>query len=394
MRDLFSRRALNKIEKKDGVKTCLVPYLVSARDLFRNVDSLLAKLPLTRHKKLLEGIGLTLKPFFLIDGLDEITARRTERGIEDILAFFAGSRYSFVLASRTVFFQFFKEKFLKARIDAFRLKLLTSEEIELLCSAKGCDYDRLFQQSRHYGFSDMLHNPQTLGFMMEVYNGPISPDTKSDLFRLFIKRQLKKSRLTAKDDFYKILGDLALVMELLERNVVSIQEFESLVRARYKKYGRQVAQVYDKLNLSGLIVAEGSHIRFEHRSLGEFLAAERIAGEPLGRILDYVLWKKRNVIKPSWLNTLSFLIELHDELRDLCVSSFQKECLEATPNVFSDIQKGRIFVTLYKSFSFENPEFFYSTNRIKVHRLASISTVPEMPNAPVTHPLNALMTGH
>lgn len=365
----FSQRALKQIEDKNTADACIIPYLLSGRNLAKNPCAQLANLPSTRHKKLIENIGLAFGPLFLIDGLDEISGRRVEKALESIISFFADSPYSFLLASRTVFFQSFRENFLNAKIDAFRIQPLTLEQVELLCLQNGCVYDSLLRQSQYYGFSDMLHNPQTLKFMIEVYKGSNLPDTKSDLFRFFIKGQLKKNGLAITNDFYKILRDVALVMELLERNMISIQEFENLLRARYKVRNRQVTSVYNKLNRSGLIVAEGRFIRFEHRNLGEFLAAERIAGEPLSQILHYIMWEKANVIKPSWSNTLSFLIELHDELRNRCVSDFPRECLEVTPSVFAVGQKKRVFDTLYSTFSFSNPQFLYSTNKINVHRL-------------------------
>jgi hypothetical protein len=367
--DLFSQRALKQIEDKNAADTCIIPYFLSGRNLARDPSARLANLLSAQHEKLVADVGLTFRPLFLIDGLDEISGRHVEKALGSIISFFAGSPHSFLLASRTVFFQFFREIFLNAKIDAFRMQRLTSEQAELLCLQNGCVYDSILQQSQYYGFSDMLYNPQTLNFMIEVYKGSNLPDTKSDLFGLFIRGQLKKNNLMVRDEFYEIIRDIALLMELLERNVVSIEEFEQLVRTRYKMRTSQVASVYDKLNRSGLIVAEGRFIRFEHRSLGEFLAAERIAGEPLSQIQNYVLLVKTNMIKPSWSNTLSFLIEMHDGLRNRCVSDFPRVCLEVTPSVFTADQKKRIFDALYNSFSFNNPQFLYSTNKINAYRL-------------------------
>lgn len=368
----YANLALEQIEREDAQVVCIIPYLITVKNIAtKNIRSLVSKLSVYHKRgRFHDGKGMKFQALYLIDGIDEIPSRWAEKGIDRIISFVEESADKFIVASRTIFFQFFQNKFIEAGIEPFQLVPLTSEEIERICLQSACSYEVLYERSQYYGFSDMLHNPQTLEFMIEANKASLVPHSKSDLFRMFVNSRLSKNRLSTESEYYKILRDLALIMELLERNTISFAEFRSIIETRYSNILPQIDDIYDNLNRSGLLVGEGSnHIQFEHRSLGEFLASERIAGEPLNQILDFVLIRGANLIKPSWSSTLSFLIELQPQLREYCSGNFPMECLEATPSVFTEDEKKRIFEFIYRAFNVENSEFLYRTNKIKAHRL-------------------------
>jgi len=121
---------------------------------------------------------------------------------------------------------------------------------------------------------------------------------------------------------------------------------------------------------------------FQMRSYGEFLAAEALEDEPVDRVkelafLDYYTPNE------SWLNAISYLVELNPRVRTYFVRQHPLWTISASPAVFSEEEKTSIVTSALENCVREK-QYVYHHPLINVRRLSRFVTA-SMAQALIAH---------
>ena len=254
------------------------------------------------------------KLVFLFDEFDqvlnkEITVRRIRSFIE---------RYNesiFIIACRTNFYSgqfedfniFVLLPFNPTDIKEYSRKLLSNES------------NVFVNQLKEYNYIDLGRNPFFLNHLIEIFKEDKNiPEIPSEIFPRIVSLALEndEKRLTNKYDLKqtyptseieKDLMRLSLIMETLQRNFISIDEFNKIVSDKKKR------SVIPELSLiKKSFLKEGDVYQFQHNNFQEYLAAKVLSNQNLNLILEFISF--RSVIKRevSFIEKLMMLLEYVD----------------------------------------------------------------------------------
>lgn len=302
---------------------------------------------------------------YLLDGLDEIPLDdipdRLRSIISNSMSFKTGSDLV-ILSSRPIFYESYRSTFELWPIQVYHLAPLTWEQISSYCKQKGCEPEELLKESARLDFDDLLRNPLNLKLALDLLkNEGQLPSTKSNLFERIVqwKTSQRPIRPFERKGLLEGLRDLALVMEMLQRNYLTVIETTKVLHEVTGSGPSSPDELIEELEITGLIIKSEDIVRFEHRALGEYLAATRLRNEPISRLREYVLVGQTR-LNPSWSNAASFLLETNPSFRQFCCLEIPSACIGASPIAFSAEQRQLVFDRLYSEINERNPHFIYS----------------------------------
>ena len=302
---------------------------------------------------------------YLLDGLDEIPSDDTLNRIRNIISnsmTFKTSSDLVILSSRPIFYETYRSTFELWPIQVYHLARLTWEQISSYCKQSGCEPDKLLKESARLDFDGLLRNPLNLKLALDLLkNEGQLPGTKSDLFEKIVqwKTSQRPIRPFERKGLSEGLRDIALVMEMLQRNYLTAIETTKVLHEVTGTGPSSPDELIEELEITGLIIKSDDIIRFEHRALGEYLAATRLRGEPIPRLREYVLVGQTR-LNPSWLSAAGFLLETNPSFRQFCCMEIPTACMNASPGAFSPEQQQLVFDRLYSDINQSNPQFAYS----------------------------------
>ncbi len=261
------------------------------------------------------------KLVLLLDGFDEIPSAHREKAIKNIGEFAEQHPNSrIVLSSRTNLYQdihgFEVYHLADLRGDGIKtyLKTILGKSAIIFENAVG-----------KAGLRDWLHHPFYLARLVELYiqTGAI-PESTIQLIEALIDLHLAKDdeKFPGSDErrliIVKACEHLALTMEILARNYISDEEFQTLISNEAN---------HAVLLRSGLLrKVEGEFVtwQFEHNSFQEFIAARVLSRHDLNIIKKVTAFAPDFAkIKPSWSNTLAFIFSQLAANRDVLTAFLQ-----------------------------------------------------------------------
>jgi len=287
-----------------------VPILISLCDYTGDKD---IEFYLPAHWKNIPQNKLLL----LLDGFDELEAK-------DILTFKRHlsnftKTYSdivIVVSTRTNFYYLPIEGNIETigGFEAYFLQSLTHNDI--------VTYVRTYHQidgqdfmSRVYEnqFEDLVFNPFFLQVLIPNFkqNGNQFRGNRIDLLNNFIEERLTWDKLHFENAFdlnenkryaFRLLRQIAFAIELLGQRKISSDNLHELMGQ----------SEFELLKHCPVIKKEDGteNWKFEHNNFQELLCAEYIKELPFDKVLDLISYKDYAKIRPSWVNTISFLISL------------------------------------------------------------------------------------
>lgn len=296
------------------------------------------------------------KLVFLFDEFDQVMDKgKAERKIKNFMEKYNKSAY--IITCRTNFYSGQFEDFKIFVLLPFNLDDIKEYTKQIL----GNERDYFLQQLDQYSLLDLVKNPFFLGHLTEIFQTDKRiPGNRTDIFSRIISHSLEKDETKLKDKYdlkqtyptseiEKDLMYVSIVMENLQRNFISIEEFNKIISVTRKR------QIIPELSLfKKSFFKQGDVYQFQHNNFQEFLAAKTIADEKLNTILKFILlmvkrrlswlekiidllryiefkplgiktekivfvlfnWlkdKKINRINPSWGNTVAFLCQLRQK---------------------------------------------------------------------------------
>lgn len=311
---------------------------------------------------------------FLIDEFDQVLNKGVaKRKIKNFIEKYEDS--AFIIACRSNIYSYQFEEFSVFYISPFNFDdVKTLSELELSSESvlflDRLREKRLIEHSQNPFFTSLLveifkKDKDFSSSLKDIFCRIIDVSLESDQVRLADKYDLRQKYTVS-----EILHDLkvmSLIMETLQRNYLTLSEFNQVVNNSFKR------DVITELSIIRKSISEDSDIiQFQHNNFQEFLAASLLNSKSFENILEFITPKSHlpeevnhdgayRVI-PSWSNTVAFLCNLRTDNGDL-LEYLMKYDSELSLKFEADRLRVNIRIALFKSV-FEK----YTLKRIWIDR--------------------------
>jgi predicted NACHT family NTPase len=262
----------------------------------------------------------------ILDGLDEIESKYKKDAIRFIELFVdQHPKINIVVSCRRNFYQSENDQS-SGTLQGFKSYVLfdldqddIGQYIESALGVASLNFKKVIQENKLNG---LMKIPFYLVRMVKMYNNDGKlPKSKHQLFEELLAQGLNNDiehfrNAVELNNERKILMQtlelLALGMEDLGRNYISEEEFHSLVKNDDERGLLVHCAVWNKREES-----EGTQWQFEHNNFQEYLAARILARQDISTIKTFLSFPPdHKKISPSWVNTLSFLVNIIDSHDD------------------------------------------------------------------------------
>lgn len=298
------------------------------------------------------------KMLVVLDGFDEIESKNKNDAIRRIETFSTSNPdVRVVISCRSNFYRS-KMKEISGTLkdyETYKILGLDSNQIdEYIRSVLPQKHADFWREAAQYQLNSLLSSPFYLTYMVRLFLLQNKlPVTRACLFEQFINELMNmdqehfKNALdfeAKKPQIWKTLEQIALSMELLERNYITDEEFEIIVPEEQNQNLAQCCSIFKKEVISNITWG------FEHNNFQEYLAARTLIGQPLDKIKNFLAFGPDYVkIKPSWTNTLAFMIDLEqDEVLMEWILDIEPElAIKFEPDKVSHSKRTEIFLQIF-----------------------------------------------
>jgi len=312
----------------------------------------------------------------ILDGLDEIESKYKKDAIRYIELFVdQHPKINIVISCRKNFYQSENDQF-SGTLQGFKSYVLfdldqddIDQYIETGLGVRSMTFKKVIQENK---LNDLMKIPFYLIRMVKMYNKDgVLPKSKYRLFEELLVQGLNndiehfRNAIELNNErkiLIQTLEVLALGMEDLGRNYISEEEFHSLVKNERERGLLVHCAVWNKREES-----EGIQWQFEHNNFQEYLAARKLARQDITTIKKFLSFPPdHKKIVPSWVNTLSFLVNIIDSHEDRFTELLQW-LLHNDPEMIVYFETDRIEEKT-RIQVFENVFNFYKEKQIWINR--------------------------
>jgi hypothetical protein len=317
--------------------------------------------------------GKPLLRAYVLDGIDEIPrGLLPQLGADLQRVFEKDPSASVLLTARQAFYAAHRDS-LPSLTSLFHILDFSDKDIAEYTTKSNVDTNAFLAEVRTADASEEIRNPFILSVMIEKYRktGSLS-DLRSRNLSYMIDRLIQSRPLVSQYEQRRALQMLGVALETYSRNELSEEEaFRVIKQARRRISDAEARTLLDELYAS-ILKRTANGLAFQMRSYGEFLAAEALVDEPFDRVkelafLDY------NTPNESWLNTVSYLVELNSQVRTYFVRQHPLWTISASPAAFTEEEKASV-VTSALQICVREKQYFPHHPLINVRRLSRFVT--------------------
>jgi len=266
------------------------------------------------------------KLIFCFDALDEVKNEDFSELVDNLKNFIQKYNQSnFLISCRKNYLKKWQHLFSEIDFDYIEIFPSDTPKIKEYLSAFGIDQKKIDDLLERLWFQNrpsILQSPRYLEMIAELVEEEgvekLKTISRGELFEKFIYKKMnieseKTNEINCQEIIKKVLEKLALVMEIYQSNQITkneLMEFFDNTKSNINVAFLNPISInyfYERSLLKDNI----DSIEFENTEFQEYLAAKEILR--LGRveqvIFDLAAVRDLGEIHPSWINTLSFLIE-------------------------------------------------------------------------------------
>lgn len=327
----------------------------------------------------------------LLDGLDEVQPQNFHTAIRRILSFAdKHERIRIVVSARTNFFQLQSEGS-SSTLPGFECYLLGDLSLyrinQFLKTNYNIDGTKFIEEVYVNGYLDLVQRPFFFEILLRTYQQQGNLElSRAEIFRAYLDTKFRADSThyadlnlfnERKPTLMSNLERIALVMESLGRNIISDDDIRKVVGSDEKytdlKYFPALIRKQDKEEITW---------SFEHNNIQEYLAAKALASRDFDSLKRFIAFKPDyNVVKPTWVNTLSFWVSIASENE---VNKLIEWLIEVDKEVIVRFEADRvpihyrtsIFYSIYNYYKDKN--IWISSNKLSPKDLVRFSESPEI----------------
>jgi hypothetical protein len=257
----------------------------------------------------------------LFDGLDEIQPQYFNTAVSKIIDFTERHKNTrIIITCRTNFYELPSESF-SGTLTGFSTCILNdislTEIKNYITSNFAVDAEKLIQDAYEGSVLDLIQKPFFLNILIKHYKqkgnfteGLVSIIEAAVFSKIDSDKEHFKTTISSpktKLSILRLLEKVAFVMEVMGKNFISDNELEKVLVDSKDLEQIKYFSAFTKNVQNGQWM-------FEHNNIQEFLASRVLVRQPFQKLIETISFPTSyNKIKPTWINTLSFLISTADE---------------------------------------------------------------------------------
>lgn len=287
--------------------------------------------------------GKPLPRAYVLDGIDEIPAGLLPQLATDLRTLLQRDPKGTVLLTARQAFYAAHRNALPSITSLFYLLDFSDKDIADYVSRSNVDTAAFVNAVQLVDAQEEIRNPFILSIMVETFRqeGALS-ERRSDNISYMIDR-LIESRRANRHQQRRVLKMLAIALETYSRNELTEEEAFRVIKQATRLSDEQARALLGELYAS-ILRRTTNGITFQMRSYGEYLAAEELEDESVDRVKELAFPDYR-APNDSWLNTVSYLVELNSRARAYFVHKFPLWTISASPAAFSEDEKTAIVMS-------------------------------------------------
>jgi hypothetical protein len=285
--------------------------------------------------------GKLLSRAYVLDGIDEIPRDFMEglgADLEKLIA--RDSTASVILTARQAFYAAHRDS-LPSITSLFHILDFSDKDVAEYVTKSHVEKDAFLAAVQAADASEEVRNPFILSVMIEKYRteGALS-DRRSDNLSYMIDQLIQSRPRVNRHQQRRALQMVGVALETYSRNELTEGEALQVIKQSRRFSDEEAQALLDEL-YGSILKRTTNGLAFQMRSYGEYLAAEALEDEPMDRVrelafLDY------STPNETWLNTVSYLVELNPRVRTYFVRQFPLWAISGSPAVFSEEEKTSI----------------------------------------------------
>jgi hypothetical protein len=367
-----ARAAVRHLIRETPVE--FVPIFGELRGFRGNLRDLLGAT--ASRRRILNARWLSTKALrraYILDGLDEVPSEFVSVLAAEITSLLESDKKAhLVLTSRQAFYESRRELF-EGKGEEFYLLDLTDKDIHSFAEHFTIDYDAFLTEVHRVDFEDSVSNPFTLESALKYFRreGRLG-SLRSEIVRHVVNNLIESRPSFGEYQQRRALQMLAVGLETYSRNEITTNEALQILRESMRIEPSQATRLLEELGNS-ILIRIGDKIAFQTRSYGEYLAANELCSTPLERVQGLVFFPETRIPNESWRNTISYLVELNDEVRRFFLEVHPEWVLGASPAAFSPEQRTELVERVFEKMASDQ---IYLVNHptVKVRNLARFAT--------------------
>lgn len=309
---------------------------------------------------------------YVLDGIDEIPLGTLDQLGRDLQAIFGTeSNATALLTARPAYYAGHRDA-LPSITSLFHILDFSDKDIEQYVTSSGVDSDKFLEAIRVADAHDEIRNPFVLSVMIERYKdeGQLSA-LRSNNLSYMVDRLLRSRPRFDPYQQRRALHILGVALETYARNELTEEEAITLIRQARTMSEAEARALLDELYAS-ILNKTANGLGFQMRSYGEFLAAEELQDKGIPRLRELAFSDPKTPIE-TWINTISYLIELDSKVRSFVVQRFPLWAITASPAAFSDAEKTALVVST-RELCIREQQYIVHHPRINGRKLARFVT--------------------
>ena len=290
-------------EKEKG----MVPFLFECRDYCG--EEIQELIPSEYEKCELSDI------VYIFDGYDEITSQLINIFKLKLNKFSRKYKNAKIIVSSRTNFYISESQGLSGTLEGYSeygICPLSKRNIIDYLTTKGIDVDSFYKEIENKSLAGVIKKPFYFKILAEYFienkKLPVYQDAFETIVLSHIKSDIDKYKYkdidirNNKQSLIGLLSKVAFVMQCLNQVFLTDDDYQVLF----------VSQDRELLAYSGLLFqAADSNWRFQHNIFREYLAAKYLSKFDFEKIKEIISLPSKR-IKPSWLNTVSFLVNIYE----------------------------------------------------------------------------------
>jgi len=324
-----------------------------------------------------------------LDGLDEIQPRFFNTAVRKIMSFSQKNpSLSIIISCRTNFYELPDPNF-SGTLEGFNVYMLNDislSEIKVYATNHfRIDGDEFVREVYEALLADLVQKPYFLNILIRYFikNGnflvkrsDIMEEAIANLYNSNRENHKTSDTLLDKYQVFLLLEKIAFIMEVLGKNFITDEELHKLFPATSDFNNCKTLPAF-KRN------ADRNQWMFEHNNIQEYIASKVLSKESFEKLIQIISIPSPTStrIKPTWVNTLSFLVSISDdeknqELFDWIIANDLEVIIKFEPDRIIKERRIEIFKQIFDSYS--NKEVWISSNKFSNKDLAAFGQFNEV----------------
>lgn len=325
----------------------------------------------------------------LLDGLDEIQPIHFHTALRKITSFAQKNPLiSIIVSCRSNFYDLPKKNFSGA-LDGFgtyHINDISANEViqyvEKYFNINGNDF---YEATRIAGIETWILKPFFLGIVIDYF---LKHNNLKGKRAEIMEYALEHSYWSNKEHFkttgpvalkvlaFSMLEKIAFVMELMGKNFLTDAELQTIFPETIDQENYKFLPAFHRDN-------DKEHWMFEHNNIQEFLASRILAKEPLEKVIELISIPLGDIrrIRPTWINTLSFLISIGEEnlvsqLLNWILENDQEVLIRFEAGRLSKTQRSEVFKKIFEDYN--SKEVWIRSNKFTDEELSTFGYLPDI----------------